>query len=604
MLDSKDRLFGLAILFSTAIVAVLEVAGVGVIFWFLSVLANPDVIAESKYLGGAFALITEILQISSRIQFLMLLGGAVLFAFFLRNVYAVVHIWLQQRFLQFRLHKFSNRLLMRYVTRSYLDSLALHSGKLSNNLLNEVQRLVKGLISPTLDLIVATFQGAALIAFLIWQQPVLTLIVVATLGVATVALFEPVRRSVARIGKQRLEADEHRFRSAAETFGGHKEIRLFGAEDFFVERFRRWSQLRAALEVRHKVLSALPNHGLEILTIGGLLSIVYVEFVRTGSASAVVAVVALYAATGYRLIPAIRTGISSVAEQRFSVAALDSLAEDLADRPAIESKRAGKPTDPVVDLKHEIVFDNVTFRFPATKREALREVSLAIPFGGFVALVGETGSGKSTFLDLLSGLLTPTSGSIRIGEIILSPELTRAWCATIGFVPQHIFLLDESVRRNIAFGIRDDEIDDARVRRAARLANIDRFIEETLPNGYETAVGERGSRLSGGELQRLGIARALYRQPSVLILDEPTSALDGTTEHRISESLAELKEKMTVVITAHRLSTIRSCDRIFLLKNGRLAASGSYDELIQTNQTFRRMAHVELERGVHMGQSR
>jgi ABC-type multidrug transport system fused ATPase/permease subunit len=592
ILDGRDRLFATIILGSMLVMAALEVVGVGAIFSFLSFLVSPETVESNSFADRAYAYASQHFDIGSRLDFLMLTGGVVFAAFLCRNVYAVFHIWLQQRFIEFRMYKLSTRLLTSYVRRPYLDVHSVHSGRLNNSLLNEVQLLVMGLISPILEMIAAVFQGAALVAFLLWQEPLLTLVVVFVLGGCAMLVFEPVRRRIQEIGKMRLETDEHRYRSATEIMGGYKEIRIFGAEKYFVDEFDHWSFERASLVVRHKVLSALPNHGLEVIAIGGLLGIIYAEYLSTGQLGPATALVALYAATGYRLIPAMRIVISSLAEQRYNRVSYENLSEDLARIVTPAQPALGDTTEKSPGLKREIEISNLSFTFPGAQKQALQDVSFCIPAGGFIGFVGATGSGKSTLLDLIIGLMPPDKGEIRIDDTLLSRDKFRTWQRHVGFVPQHIFLIDDTVRRNIAFGVDDSEIDEEAVRHAAKLANIDHFIEQSLPQGYDTLVGERGSRLSGGERQRLGIARALYRNPSILLLDEPTSALDSNTESRITDILMELKGRITVIVTAHRLSTIRGCDNVLMFEKGRLVGEGSYHELIENNQVFRQMAQV------------
>jgi ABC-type multidrug transport system fused ATPase/permease subunit len=237
-----------------------------------------------------------------------------------------------------------------------------------------------------------------------------------------------------------------------------------------------------------------------------------------------------------------------------------------------------------------VVLDRVSYSYPEHSRTALKDVSLEIRTCTTVGIVGGTGAGKTTLVDMILGLLTPSSGEIRIDDVPLGIENMRPWQRAIGYVPQSIYLVDDTVARNIAFGLPPEAIDQAAIERAARLAALHDFVLSELPEGYNTIVGERGVRLSGGQRQRIGIARALYNQPSLLILDEATSALDNITERVVMEAVDTMRHEMTIVMIAHRLSTVRQCDVIHVMERGAIVASGTYDDLLDGNELFRKMA--------------
>jgi ABC-type multidrug transport system fused ATPase/permease subunit len=283
---------------------------------------------------------------------------------------------------------------------------------------------------------------------------------------------------------------------------------------------------------------------------------------------------------------------------RFNRAALDELHADLTvdDLEWDTQAYGGKPDDramPSLPLRGEIALKNVSFTYPNAAGPSLESVELVIRRHEVIGLVGETGAGKTTLVDLILGLLEPTAGTIEVNGEPLWGERRFFWRRSCGYIPQEIFLSDDSVRANIAFGVPEDVIDDEAVVKAAHIAQIDDFVS-TLPAGYETSVGERGVRLSGGQRQRIGIARALYHDPDVLVMDEATSSLDGATEAAVMEMIHKLGRTKTLIVIAHRLSTVRACDVIYLVHKGTITASGSYDELAKTNLFFRTMAGLEL----------
>ncbi|MFN3280381.1 MAG: ABC transporter ATP-binding protein, partial [Tabrizicola sp.] len=299
-----------------------------------------------------------------------------------------------------------------------------------------------------------------------------------------------------------------------------------------------------------------------------------------------------------RLLPSLQQIYHSLVALRGATAILDAIVADFKSTPALPLADAVR-TEPL-RLERALELDGVSFAYAQAEKPTLRGVDLVIPARTTVGIVGGTGAGKTTLVDLILGLLTPDQGEIRVDGVRITPENLRAWQDTLGYVPQTIFLTDETIASNIAFGVPKDQIDMAAVERAARIAALHDFVVSDLPQGYQTFVGERGVRLSGGQRQRIGIARALYRDPTLLIMDEATSALDNITERVVMEAVNRVRADKTIILIAHRLTTVKTCDTIFLMDRGRLLAQGSYDELLAGNATFRRMVAGDAEE-VHAG---
>jgi ABC-type multidrug transport system fused ATPase/permease subunit len=293
-------------------------------------------------------------------------------------------------------------------------------------------------------------------------------------------------------------------------------------------------------------------------------------------------------------MPAVQAVYQNVSQLRFSEAALEALCSDFAslqiEAPAdLENERARTHRLP---LERALELRDVSYHYPKATRPALHHVSLTIPVFSTVAIVGSTGSGKTTLVDLVLGLLRPSEGLILADGVEITDQRVRLWQRSVGYVPQHIFLADETIAGNIAFGLAPRHIDLAAVERAATIANLHEFVVSELPDGYQTKVGERGVRLSGGQRQRIGIARALYHDPDVLVLDEATSALDNLTEQAVMEAVHRLSNRKTIIIIAHRLTTVRRCDCIHLLEQGQLVASGTFQDLMARSDRFRAMAEA------------
>jgi ABC-type multidrug transport system fused ATPase/permease subunit len=302
----------------------------------------------------------------------------------------------------------------------------------------------------------------------------------------------------------------------------------------------------------------------------------------------VVPLIALYAFVGYRLIPATQTIFSSLSMIRFSGSALNNLHKDLANLKQLNKTKI--PLDRTISLSHSINLKDITYNYPTSTKQILKNINIQIPALNIVGIVGSTGSGKTTLVDLILGLLELNKGIIRIDGEIINKQNIKLWQKHIGYVPQNVFLSDLSILENVAFGKDFASIDLEAVKNACKVANIHDFIENELSNGYKTLVGERGVRLSGGQKQRIGIARALYKKPSILILDEATSALDTLTEKKVMNAIQTLRDKITIIIIAHRLSTLKKCNKIFLLEKGEINAQGTYEELIKSNKFFSNMA--------------
>ena len=366
------------------------------------------------------------------------------------------------------------------------------------------------------------------------------------------------------------------------------ERAALGSFDAAALRFSRTQYISATLGM-------LPRFVLEVIAFGGILLLVLVLMHRGEGLATVLPVVSVYAFAGYRLMPALQMIYDSATMLRFAAPAIHRLFKSMQEI-AVEVKPVQSHAEKIVP-RQSIGFKQVTYSYPGADRPALKGLSLSISVPSTVGVVGKSGSGKTTAVDVILGLLQPQIGSLQVDNVDITPDVLPAWQGSLGYVPQQIFLADDSVAANIAFGRLEGDIDRAAVERAARAANLHDFIVEELPEGYDTSVGERGIRLSGGQRQRIGIARALYHEPQVLVLDEATSALDNLTEEAVMEAVRNLGGKTTVILIAHRLTTVRDCDHIFILDRGRLVGEGTFEELSRTHPQFRALAgHGETKR--------
>jgi ABC-type multidrug transport system fused ATPase/permease subunit len=503
-------------------------------------------------------------------------------------------LWIQLRFINMQSHLVSSRLVESYLRQPYEWFLRHRSSDIGVNVLAEVTNVLQGAVYPVMLLFANGIVALLLVVLLVVVDPLLAAMVTVVIGGIYSGVFLVVRKYVERIGEVRVRANRERHHALQETFGGIKDIKVAGLESSFLDRFRAPSERMARSSVVAAVVSELPSFVMQAVVFGGMLLVMLYLIVSYGSLQDALPVISLYALAGYRLLPTLQSAYRNLTGLRFTLPAVESLHRDV-----MEFKRtaSGNPDEQPemgfskpLGLRRMLELRGVGFRYAGSEHPVLKDICLTIRAYSTIALVGSTGSGKTTTVDLLLGLLRPTAGQLRVDDTPITGGNIRSWQRTIGYVPQSIFLADDSVAANIAFGIAPEKIDRDAVERAARIANLHDFVTAELPAGYDTAIGERGVRLSGGQRQRIGIARALYHDPELLIFDEATSALDSVTEQAVMEAVYTLGKKKTIVMIAHRLSTIRACDRIHVLDRGRIVAEGAYDELLATSEVFRSMA--------------
>jgi ABC-type multidrug transport system fused ATPase/permease subunit len=420
-------------------------------------------------------------------------------------------------------------------------------------------------------------------------EPVIALLAVVLFGGSYVIVFILARRALARIGSVVLTANGQRFKSVHEAMSSIKDVKILGVEQTFLDRFRRPTSEMAVVQSHGAVIGEAPRSILQALALAGMLVLIlHLLVIRSGSLNEIVPTLGIFAFAGLRLFPALQMIYRQVGALKVTKPAVDELFADMMETGA--NAMAWPEDRPALRLDRELELDGISYAYPEASRTALKSLDLAIPARSSLGIVGGTGAGKTTLVDIMLGLLWPDEGSIRVDGVPVTRENLRAWQKNIGYVPQQISLVDDTVAANIAFGIPSERIDMAAVERAARIAELHDFVLGELPDGYETRVGDHGVRLSGGQRQRVGIARALYHDPDVLILDEATSALDNLTEKAVMDAVHNLGQAKTIIMIAHRLSTVQGCDTILMIERGQIVAQGPYADLLGKNAKFRAMA--------------
>ncbi|MFC2105042.1 ABC transporter ATP-binding protein [Candidatus Bipolaricaulota bacterium] len=566
--------------------ALVETAGIASIVPFLTLVANPSAVHDNAVLYWLFTT----LRFSSVNWFLLFVGFMVLGVLVLSNAIAAVATWAMLRFSWMQNHSLSRRLLASYLDRPYVFFLNQNTATLGRNILMETQQVVNGLVIPAMWMLAKGFVILFIFALLLAINPVLAMLMIGALGSAYGVIYAFAHRKLARIGRERAEANRERFKVANEAFGAIKLLKLLGKDKLFIERYSTQSLRYSDRLASAALISSIPRYAMETIAFGSILVVVLYLLGTHRNLEQVLPLVGLYAFAGYRLMPAFQVLFSGVAKVKFNAAALDVLHEGL-ERDLVHATSACRDAVPL-PFHETLELRNAKFRYPGAGLPVIEGLNLTIDAGSSVGFAGKTGSGKTTTVDLILGLLRLAGGGIYVDGIEVTDENLGCWQQNLGYVPQEIYLTDDTVARNIALGMPDEQIDTRAVERAARIANVHDFILTSLPDGYQTSVGERGVRLSGGERQRIGIARALYHDPAVLVLDEATSSLDGVTEKGVFKAIANVAKVKTLIIIAHRLTTVKDCDVVYVVDDGRIVAQGKYDELMSSNEHFRNMAKM------------
>jgi len=508
----------------------------------------------------------------------VVVGWLAVFLFMASTASSAATTWLTFRIAAGENLRLSTALLARYLEQPYPFYLERNTAALIKNVVYEIDMLTTNLLVPLAVLVGRVMMVVTVFGFLVYADPPVALSIVGGVGATYVLLYSLMKAPVARLSRRRMQAIADRAQAVQEAMEGVKEIKVLGREAFFVERFERAAAEFTRVGAHHQIIGSVPKYLLEGVAIGGVL-LALVVLVQSGhGGTAIVPMLALYSAAAYRVMPAIQQIYTGATNLRYLAELVQLIRVEL----ALPSGAPAATSVSALRLRERLSLSSVTFTYAGSDKPVLDDLSLVVQRNARVGIVGLTGSGKSTLVDVLLGLLSPERGALQVdGHDVTTSERVRSWQAAVGYVPQTIYLSDDTIRRNIAFGVAEADIDDQAVRRAAEMAGIHRFIMEEADRAYDTVVGERGVRLSGGQRQRIGIARALYRDPEVLILDEATSSLDNTTEHEVMQAIRGLSGHKTVLVVAHRLSTIRDCDQLVVLERGRVVESGTWDELMK-----------------------
>jgi ABC-type bacteriocin/lantibiotic exporter with double-glycine peptidase domain len=578
--ERRTRWLGLVVIATT--VSLFEAAGAVLVFWLLGTVTGDG---EPRVDIPPFSWIPGWSDGSGAN---LMWPAAMVGTFFLvRAALTLLQTYVQNRVAHQVGVEASTRLLRGYLSMPWTFHLGRNSAELIRNMYQSVHEVVVSVLAPAVDAVSETLLVAAILVILIISAPSITLGSIAIIGALLWVSLRWVQPRLVRLGAVNQREAQTSLVMLQQSLEGLREIRLSGTETYFVSRFATMRGRLARTRYLRATLSVVPRVTVETVLMLAIVGFLMVSVVQDGSGRDALAVLGLFAYGSLRVLPSLNRVVADVNSMRFGGVALSHVAADL---ELVERSGRGQGAQPAsrLDFRESIRLESVSLTYPGTEQPALRDVNLEIRRGESIGIVGPTGGGKSTLLDVLIGILRPTGGRVTVdGQDLHGRE--PDWWASLGAVPQQVFLIDDTLRRNIALGIEDDAVDEVAVREAVTLAQLDTTVDE-LPDGLETVVGERGVRLSGGQRQRVAIARALYHRPDILIFDEGTSALDTNTERELIAAIDRLRGQLTLVIVAHRLATVRGCDRIVLVERGRVEGTGAYDDLFARSAGFRRLA--------------
>ncbi len=585
LLPPKDRHQLIFLFIMVLFMAFFEMIGVVSILPFIAVLTNPEVIETNGILIYIFSL-SNFFGVETNTQFLYFLGILVMIMLLISLSLKAFTIYFQLRFTSMCQYRIAKNLIKNYLNQPYSWILNRHSADIGKTILSEVGVVVSKGLKPMINLITQATIALALIIMLAIVNLKLAIIIGCSFSFFYFVIYKSVRSFLNKIGHERLKANEFRFKTVIEAFGAFKALKIGNLELSFVRKFSKYAKAFAKYQASAQILGQLPRYALEAIAFGGILLVILFYMKQSGSFNEIIPIIALYAFAGYRLMPALQHIYSNITYIRTVGPSLDKMYNDFKNLKTIKYNE----TQNSLPLKKSISLNNIYYNYPNSPKTTLEDINLNISANTTVGIVGSTGSGKTTTVDIILGLLKPQKGTLKVDDLVVDQSNYRDWQKSIGYVPQDIYLSDETLAANIAFGVNSENISQQSVENASKIANLHDFVNNELPLKYQTVIGERGIRLSGGQRQRIGIARALYNNPKVLILDEATSSLDDITEKTIMEEVNKLSKDITIIMIAHRLSTVKKCDKIYILENGKLKNQGSFNELISDSDLFKEYA--------------
>ena len=574
---------GVFILLMAMLVSLLEIVGIASMMPFFALIGNPQSISSNGILSFLYASF----GFETYSSFIMFIGLAVIGVIAFSNLVKGISAHYTNLFTGSLRHSLQSRLLKSYVNQPYKYFLEKNTSELNKIIWSDIEFVIGYGVTPLLQMfsnIVLLFLAIILISLVQFKIAVSLMLLVSSFALI---FWLYVRNGSKNTAERRGEAAKHSYIVLNEVLGGIKDVKVYQMENRFIEKFNENNKIYADLWAKSTTVAQLPKFVLETVAFSLLIGVTLIMLYTLKDIGSLLPVLGVYAFAAYKIIPAIQVIFQGISSLKQGWPSLQIIHNDLLTTQIIDQV---DPLSSEISFSDSIELHSISYRYPKSDRKILDGLNLTINCNSTIGIVGGTGAGKTTLVDLLLGLHEPESGTISVDSRVICHENIHTWKSMIGYVPQTIFMTDATISENIAFGLGLKEIDFDNVKRASMLASLDEFIMNDLPDQYNTIVGERGVRLSGGQRQRLGIARALYRNPKVLILDEATSSLDNITETYIIKALENIKGSCTIIIIAHRFTTIQKCDNIIILKDGQIVDEGIYNDLIETSKEFKKLS--------------
>lgn len=577
ILNKQQKLRVIIIGIMMVIGAFLETLGVGLILPLVTAITTPDFIETNQYAK----MVCEILDLHAARTFLIAVISALIFVYIFKNLYLFLEYYVQYRFICNNRFSVQRRLMEVYLHRSYEFFLSAESGEIVRVVTSDTQNTFT-LLSTVLSFFTEAVVSFALIITIIAADPFMACLLALVLGGMMLLIGKLIKPVLKRAGVKYQQNAGKMNKWLLQSISGIKEVKVAEKEEYFLDQFSKYGKRAIDSEKKNQVLGTVPRLSIEAFGISAMLAVIAILMWKGRKVDTMLPQLSAFAMAAVRLMPSVNRMSSALNSMSYQEPALDKMLEHLsaAQRWEQESETATNDmvsAEAVLDdrsagdmaLEDRVELSDITYSYPNVEQPVLEHANMVIPVGKSVGIVGASGSGKTTAIDILLGLLPPQAGQVLVDGIDIREDYD-GWLAHLGYIPQMIFMLDDTIRANVAFGIPTKEVDDTQVWKALEEAQLKEFVQ-SLTDGLDTTIGERGVRLSGGQRQRIGIARALYTDPQLLIFDEATSALDNETEAAIMESINALHGRKTLVIIAHRLTTIEECDMVYRVENGKIA---------------------------------
>lgn len=558
---NRKQKAGLLLLLIAIIVGTfLELAGVTAIMPFIDVVMNPETIDRKWYLKIPY----ESLNFQNTTVFIIFVAVVLIAVYILKNVYLCFMYYAQYRFTYDNRRKVATRMLNANLKQPYSYHRIHPSSELMRNISTDTERMFDCVLS-ILQLFTEGCVCVVLVVYLFIMDKSITIGVGAILSLFLLVFYRGFKKYLNHVGNENRKYAARITQWLQQSFGGIKEAKILEREDYFLNQFDYNYKKSASYDRKYRFLQVAPRPIMEMVFVAAILAVIIVKLLNGTQSAYFVSTLSVFAIAAFRLMPSMNRITNYMSVLMFTKGSVEKVYHDLQEVERLEKNKPVETADVSLELKKEIQIRNLSFRYPDASENVLENISFTIPKNRSIAFIGPSGAGKTTLADIILGVLEPTAGQICVDGIDIQ-NCMSAWHKNIGYIPQSIYLMDASIRENVAFGIPEEQIDETCLRRALEEAQLKEFVD-SLPEGLDTVIGESGVRLSGGQRQRIGIARALYNDPDVLVLDEATSALDNETEKAVMDAIDRLAGNKTLIIIAHRLTTITNCDVIYEVKD-------------------------------------